>query len=76
MDAWEITHNYRRLAERGNVPPVQCSNDGLDMYVTVVDDTEPAWYCWSCKHKWKPGQRSLELMCDAISGDYHGEFVV
>lgn len=71
MDAWEITHNYRRLAQRGNLPPVGCIECGLDMTVTIVDDTEPAWYCWPCDRTWKPGMESLQLMSHAISFGYN-----
>lgn len=62
MDAWAITHDYRRLVQRGNLAGVFCKTCRLDMWVTVVDDTEPAWYCGDCKNTWKPGGYSLDQM--------------
>lgn len=68
VDKWMTLHDYRRLAQRGNIPPIRCKMCQQALMVAITNDTEPMFRCFPCGVKIYPGEDVFTEMQDVING--------
>jgi len=63
MDKWHVVHDYRRLADRGNVPWLICKYCREGLKISIAENgNDPAFNCWTCGVRIYPGDYVFEQL--------------